>query len=124
MDRIDDGFDVHHMDGDPNNDSPDNLVLIETSDHTCVVHRLKMIRKIGAPRGRRPSNLERDAAIYAAKTLDNSWRDVARVFGISGRLALQAGRRHAIATEQPWPIDYLARETDSVLAVLRRDGLA
>ena len=118
MDRIDDGFDVHHMDGDPNNDSPDNLVLIETSDHTCVVHRLKMIRKIGAPRGRRPSN---------ALVVDDGHvgeRDVARVFGISGRLALQAGRRHAIATEQPWPIDYLARETDSVLAVLRRDGLA
>jgi hypothetical protein len=30
---LDQGFHIHHMDGDHSNDHPDNLVLIEASDH-------------------------------------------------------------------------------------------
>lgn len=36
--RSKDGFDIHHLDGDPLNNAPDNLVLIETTDHICVIH--------------------------------------------------------------------------------------
>jgi hypothetical protein len=32
-DRLADGFDVHHADGNHTNDDPDNLVLIEVTDH-------------------------------------------------------------------------------------------
>ena len=31
--RLAEGFDVHHIDGDWRNENPDNLVLIESSDH-------------------------------------------------------------------------------------------
>jgi hypothetical protein len=37
--RLADGFDVHHLDGDDENDLPDNLVLIEATDHTKAIHR-------------------------------------------------------------------------------------
>src|SRR5215472_8535600 len=35
-DRLADGFDVHHADGDHFNNDPDNLVLIEVTDHAKV----------------------------------------------------------------------------------------
>lgn len=31
--KVRDGFDIHHADGDHRNDTPDNLVLIESMDH-------------------------------------------------------------------------------------------
>lgn len=34
--RLSDGFDVHHMDGNPQNNDPDNLVLIEHDDHMRI----------------------------------------------------------------------------------------
>ena len=34
--RTKDGFDVHHLDGDKGNESPDNLVLIEHTDHMML----------------------------------------------------------------------------------------
>jgi HNH endonuclease len=39
------GFQVHHMDGDHSNDSPDNLVLIEAADHMMLhgMNRLKFV---------------------------------------------------------------------------------
>lgn len=34
--RTKDGFDVHHVDGDPANNSASNLVLIEHGDHMAI----------------------------------------------------------------------------------------
>ena len=34
--RLKDGFDIHHIDGDANNDNPSNLVLIECGDHLML----------------------------------------------------------------------------------------
>lgn len=31
--RLADGFDIHHADGNPDNNDPANLVLIDTLDH-------------------------------------------------------------------------------------------
>ncbi len=42
--RIRDGFCVHHCDGDPENDDPSNVVLIESRDH----HLLHKHRLVGA----------------------------------------------------------------------------
>jgi hypothetical protein len=35
-DRIKDGFDVHHLDGNPENNDPANLALIEHADHMML----------------------------------------------------------------------------------------
>lgn len=35
-DRLAEGFDVHHLDGDHGNDEPGNLVLIEHLDHMRI----------------------------------------------------------------------------------------
>ena len=34
--RIADGFDVHHIDGDHDNNDPTNLILIEHGDHMAL----------------------------------------------------------------------------------------
>ncbi len=39
-----DGFDVHHLDGDDENHAPNNLILIDASDHTRVIHTLPFAR--------------------------------------------------------------------------------
>ena len=39
------GFDVHHMDGDHDNDVPDNLVLIEYLDHQRL-HGASLLRPL------------------------------------------------------------------------------
>lgn len=36
LDRMMDGFDVHHMDGNPANNDPANLCLIEHTDHMMI----------------------------------------------------------------------------------------
>lgn len=42
MDRLADGFHVHHADGDHSNDAPSNLCLIEGIDHMLVFHGWKL----------------------------------------------------------------------------------
>jgi hypothetical protein len=37
--RLADGFEVHHVDGNGDNDHPLNLALVEGRDHVRVVHR-------------------------------------------------------------------------------------
>ena len=36
LDRMKDGFDIHHMDGDHENNDPKNLCLIEHTDHMMI----------------------------------------------------------------------------------------
>lgn len=50
-DKMKDGFDIHHMDGNPANNDPSNLVMIEAADHMelhgfgRVLHRFRPIRR-------------------------------------------------------------------------------
>lgn len=41
--RLEDGFDIHHIDGDHGNNSPDNLILLEHQDHMNI-HGLNFCR--------------------------------------------------------------------------------
>lgn len=49
--RLRDGFDIHHLDGDHSNDDPKNLVLIECSDHMAL-HGVRLCRIVKKPRKR------------------------------------------------------------------------
>jgi hypothetical protein len=59
--RLSDGFDVHHVDGNRDNNDPSNLVLIEHQDHMNNLHGSKM-RRIPLQDCRPPKNYRR---IYA-----------------------------------------------------------
>lgn len=51
--RIADGFQIHHLDGNGQNDDPGNLVLIEWRDHVMVHSGKRPIRSILAPKPKR-----------------------------------------------------------------------
>lgn len=64
-DRIKDGFDIHHMDGDTENDHPSNLILLETTDHTKTIHTLPFSR-LDAVKAMQERIMRLDAAFAAA----------------------------------------------------------
>lgn len=54
--RLRDGFDVHHIDGDQDNNDPSNLILIEHTDHMRCHGMRNGVGRL-APR-KRPEALE------------------------------------------------------------------
>lgn len=55
IERLKDGFDIHHLDGDHENNDPSNLVLIECGDHMMLHNGKKRFsRVVGMNRGGRP----------------------------------------------------------------------
>lgn len=69
--RMADGFDVHHIDGDSDNHDPANLVLIECSDHMMLHYcggpgqTVRYLKKAGPrkPRKRKPKMAVKEVAI-------------------------------------------------------------
>lgn len=49
--RFKDGFDVHHVDGDRENNSAANLVLIEHTDHMALHGMCRGLGRLGPTRG-------------------------------------------------------------------------
>lgn len=75
-DRLAEGFDVHHLDGNHANDDPSNLVLIEHLDHMRIHglpgNRIQAVsRSVNGPAGkkdwRRTAQYREDRARVAAK---------------------------------------------------------
>lgn len=81
--RLDDGFDIHHIDGDRGNNIPSNLVLIEHGDHLDL-HGLALRRKPG-PRGPRKETLRLGAqAAPWANRYGYNWAALGRKYGTTG----------------------------------------
>jgi hypothetical protein len=51
-DRLKDGFDIHHLDGNHDNNEAQNLVLIEHTDHMAL-HGGRMLGRISPVKGKR-----------------------------------------------------------------------
>lgn len=78
IDRIADGFDLHHADGDHYNDDPYNLVLIECTDHMRL-HGSSLNRLLHSPKEEaRLRSLAIARQAYEAKNSQISWRDIGR----------------------------------------------
>jgi len=78
--RLRDGFDIHHIDGNHSNDDPSNLVLIEHRDH-MMLHGGRTMGRLNG-RGRPPDNLRRDRARYLHER-GIKISEIARVVGVS-----------------------------------------
>lgn len=98
MERLAEGFAVHHADGDHWNDTPSNLVLIEGTDHTRLhnagaglFHLLESVRRKDDARIKRAETEGRAAYERRAKTgrwvgLPNSATYWAKVYALSHQL--------------------------------------
>jgi hypothetical protein len=51
--RMQDGFDIHHLDGNHGNNDPLNLVLIETTDHMMLHSGKRMLGRLTPKKGKR-----------------------------------------------------------------------
>jgi hypothetical protein len=83
--RLAEGFDIHHLDGDHENNDPDNLVLIEHSDHMRLhggrmVGRLDRAGKVLGVSERVRKRKEPSKAYLAAKARVDALR--ARINGL------------------------------------------
>lgn len=103
--RLAEGFEVHHLDSDPTNNRPENLVLLEERDHKRV-HSLHMARE--------RTEREAEAAvlgrlIYEARVEPMMWREAyERVVGTDTPLGGCARAQHlaklyADRAGRPWP---------------------
>ena len=116
------GFDLHHLDGDRNNDSPDNIVLIEHRDHMSL-HDLKMdgakLRKFPIVFRREPTAEELRIEEFAynkgaelAPTGTGAWAVVAVAMrnefrnDYNNQQACHIARRWAKRNSLPWPLLY------------------
>ena len=82
---IADGFDVHHLDGDHDNNDPSNLALIEYTDHQAVIHGHKVLRRLIKPvplsNIKRCADIAEDAYdLYSVG--DKTWAQIADDFGV------------------------------------------
>ena len=108
IERIADGFDIHHADGDHYNNDPDNLILIEHADHMAL-HGVGLKRLVGSLKEiEQVRRLQVGKSAYEAKAPEITWRQIEADLNMPaslnpGTLALNAARFYASAEGLPWP---------------------
>lgn len=104
LQKLGEGFDVHHLDHCHHNNDPANVVLIEHADHMGLHNRVPLRLAKDDPAR---ADLARRA--YDMKEPSLSWADVEESVGIvneKGRHGYAAhieARRHAFIHGLPWP---------------------
>lgn len=105
--RLEDGFDIHHADGDHSNNDPDNLVLIEATDHMRL-HGSGLMRLLGdAKTERKQQRLDLGGVAYDMKDRATSWTVIgSSLYPDSPQpqsVARVAARDYAINNGLPFP---------------------
>ncbi len=104
VERLRDGFDIHHLDGDHSNNEPDNLVLIEAGDHLRL-HGGISIRRIRTKKtGRKPETIRKLREAYHLKAQDPklNWGKIGILVSLNPLLA-NAVRELAAQDNLSWP---------------------
>jgi hypothetical protein len=103
--KLSEGFDVHHLDGDHGNNAPENLVLIEHVDHMALhgmcgrsLKRLSATRRSGRSRKTYPNMKLGCDAYFKRQRTGDAWKS------LGGRPAMLAAKSYAAATGLSWPI--------------------
>lgn len=107
--RLSDGFDVHHLDADHQNNEPHNLVLIEHEDHMRL-HKLNTVRAIGRKAELfRLRKFELGGDCYALRKTGETWAAVERSLfdpphTRDGLRAVHAAKTYAQNAKEAWPL--------------------
>ncbi|MBS1984808.1 MAG: hypothetical protein JST16_11620 [Bdellovibrionales bacterium] len=126
-DRLKDGFDVHHLDGNHNNDAPENLVLIDCGDHLMLhgtKRRISRIINFNRPKAARDEDLlARGKRAYEAYDPAKGWRDAASKVGLDhldgAKARFEAGK-YALEYGLPWPLGRTDRKHGPKLTAAQR----
>lgn len=117
--KLKDGFDIHHIDGDRCNNDPSNLILIEHRDHMMLhgnspdFDRMKPRPPYTGDlvRGKKKAKrLELGKSSYSLRAKGFGWKDVGDlVYGslepdVQARRALSNAKEWATENNMRWPI--------------------
>lgn len=104
--RLRDGFDIHHVDGDHANNEPWNLVLIEHTDHMRLHNKPgELGRLTSVCRERTAVRREKAGELaYALLAQGSGWREVSEQVGYSGGYCYNHAKAHAERNSLPWPL--------------------
>lgn len=102
--RLADGFHVHHWDGDPTNNKPDNLVLLDGIDHQRIHGaRFKTLNN-------KPLDMSLGAISYHARAdYKQHWYDIAQKLGVSVYSVSRHAMLYAERMGHPWPLPRLPK---------------
>ncbi len=114
-DRLKDGFDVHHIDGDHSNDDPKNLALIEASDHMRMhgAHSYSRIRNGPPPSCRSIADMMEQYSyneiddLYRLRLATRSYAKVTEHCGLTQQELKKLFKRHEV--EKDKALDVLNR---------------
>lgn len=116
--QLRDGFDIHHLDRDHNNDCPENLVLIECDDHMRIhggglLGRFSMIKK---KKGPSYELLQFGKMAYEEMMkINTSWGEIGEILGIKfanrGEQCSRAAKVYATTNNLKWPIKRLPKHS-------------
>ena len=125
--RLLDGFDIHHIDGDRENNAPENLVLIEAVDHLRLHGRPDMLVVNLRTKARARAQALSEAIDESARATYEAavrlcqtegyerglWRKVAEQVGVEYRLAMPRAKRWALANDMLWPLNPKRKYVDT-----------
>jgi hypothetical protein len=110
-DRLKDGFDIHHLDGNHSNNDPINLILIDGADHLMLHNGSKRCSRLLNPSMKvawSPEALEKGRQAYEHFNPDiGGWSAAAQHIGLEywdGAKARKFAERFAAANKLKWPI--------------------
>lgn len=108
--RLRDGFDVHHLDGNPKNNDQENLVLIDCEDHMRIHNGSPLSRLVLCRRGweQEGAAFERGKKAYNMRTENPSWlwSAISERLGGKNHNAMAWASRYAREKGLPWPIPF------------------
>lgn len=102
QEKIRDGFDVHHVDGNHKNNAPDNLALIETDDHLRL-HGSGLRRMFIEAEERAEKRRETGRQIYERRATPMAWKHAGLPFELTVPAAISMAKEWAVHAEAPWP---------------------
>lgn len=108
-DRLRDGFDVHHVDGDHGNNDPSNLILVEHRDHMMLHSGGRPSKNLALSRGKRYTADLGEKAYQLRCETDWVWQEITDWLaeesgGASSAKVMGDAREYAKRANKPWPV--------------------